>query len=100
MDAKQFCPDAKGKDASACLKKHEPELSLDCRVSLAKAREMVRQAKDACEPDIENFCEKVEPGEGRIVRCLKEHESKLSQDCVAKIHETKQMILPEAAPAK
>ena len=35
----------------------------------------------ACAADITQFCSGVEPGQGRIVRCLRDNEDKLSQSC-------------------
>lgn len=41
----------------------------------------------ACAEDIEKYCKDVKPCEGRLIDCLKEHESKLSDECKAKIGE-------------
>jgi hypothetical protein len=46
--------------------------------------------KMLCEEDVSRFCGDIRPGEGRIVKCLKEHESVLSSDC--------KMELAELAP--
>jgi hypothetical protein len=35
----------------------------------------------ACRADKEKFCGDVEPGEGRIIQCMKAHESELSGGC-------------------
>jgi hypothetical protein len=35
----------------------------------------------ACQADIEKLCAEVEKGQGRIMRCLKEHSGDLSADC-------------------
>ena len=35
----------------------------------------------ACKSDIDKFCKDVEPGGGRLVSCLKQHESELSPVC-------------------
>ncbi len=35
----------------------------------------------ACTVDLEQFCKGVEPGAGRIHRCLEEHEAQLSDAC-------------------
>ncbi len=37
----------------------------------------------ACHDDIENFCKSVKPGEGRLGKCLKKNEKKLSKACHA-----------------
>jgi hypothetical protein len=36
-----------------------------------------------CAKDREQFCAKVEQGEGRVMKCLKENEDKLSAECKA-----------------
>jgi hypothetical protein len=42
---------------------------------------MVDSLTAACEGDVKQFCTGVEPGQGRIVRCLRVNEAKLSQKC-------------------
>jgi hypothetical protein len=42
----------------------------------------------ACEADADTHCRDVQPGEGRIVSCLKANESKVSKACVAALKET------------
>jgi len=37
--------------------------------------------RDACADDVKQFCANVEPGQGRIVRCIRDNEDKLSQQC-------------------
>jgi hypothetical protein len=35
----------------------------------------------ACETDIENFCNQVTPGDGRLLHCMAAHEDKISGQC-------------------
>ena len=44
----------------------------------------VSNAWGSCKDDVEKFCTGVERGGGRIMKCLKEHESELSEPCKAK----------------
>jgi hypothetical protein len=40
-----------------------------------------REALKACEADIKTYCAGVERGEGRIGKCLKQNQEKLSEPC-------------------
>jgi len=35
----------------------------------------------ACKPDIARFCGQVQPGQGRVKACMKEHLPELSEPC-------------------
>lgn len=39
------------------------------------------QLADACRPDVEQYCAAVEPGEGRVHKCLREHFDEISNAC-------------------
>ena len=43
------------------------------------------EALAACKPDIERLCPGVQPGEGRIKECMKQHRKDLSPDCKKEI---------------
>jgi hypothetical protein len=49
-------------------------------------------ADRACRADVELHCKGVEPGEGRIKDCLKEHHAELSEGCKAKGEAVKEAI--------
>jgi hypothetical protein len=39
------------------------------------------EVQQACTEDIEKFCKDVQPGGGRILKCLREHVKDLSSAC-------------------
>ena len=47
----------------------------------AGGRENLRRLRKACEADVKQFCSNVRLGGGRILRCLKEHETEVSASC-------------------
>lgn len=92
-DFEKLCKDVKpgGGRLLACLKQHEAELSATCKQAQGKAhgRMAQRRPSPACKGDIEKFCKDVQPGGGRIVKCLNEHKSELSGECQAQHKRTK-----------
>ena len=84
-DAEKFCkgvPPGHG-NIARCMKQHEAELSPACKERIEEGKEKAKEFIDACKPDAEKFCKGVAPGQGRILRCLKEHEAQLSPVCKA-----------------
>jgi Cysteine rich repeat len=78
-----------------CLMAYEDNLSLSCELGIAEAAMTLEQGLmaidysiKACEADADKFCLEVEPGEGRIVSCLKQNEAKLANQCVTALKET------------
>ena len=88
-DVQKLCKGVQpgGGRIAACLKQHESEISPGCRERIAEAREEVKEIAEACKADAEALCKGVQPGQGRIMRCLGEHNDKLSSACRAKISE-------------
>ena len=46
-------------------------------------------AQGPCTDDVAKYCKDVQPGGGRLARCLKENEKQLSPACKASIEETR-----------
>ena len=49
--------------------------------AMAQMRPGARAVLQACKPDIARFCSQVQPGQGRIKACMKEHIQELSDPC-------------------
>jgi hypothetical protein len=45
-----------------------------------------------CADELEKFCKDVRPGEGRILKCLQDHDSELSPVCRDKVKEVMQRV--------
>lgn len=48
---------------------------------VAKAEKFIGKIKAGCEADIQSFCSKVTPGEGRLLLCMMAHEDNISDKC-------------------
>ena len=86
-DAKKFCKEVKpgGGRIIKCLQGHQSELSDACKQQLESGKKRAAAARDACKSDVEKWCKSVSPGEGRILNCLKEHQTELSAECKAQV---------------
>ncbi len=82
-DIAKFCKDLQpgGGRIAKCLKDHEKELSATCKEEVAEVQKRWNESAQACHDDVLKFCKDVQPGGGRIAKCLKEHQSELSPEC-------------------
>ena len=81
-EAEKFCGAGSGGTEPGCLKKHEGELSADCRAAIAARKEGMKK-ENPCFADAEKFCKDVKPGRGAMATCLNAHEKELSGACAA-----------------
>ena len=58
-------------------------------VTLWFGTDVYAQGGRPCSEDVAKFCKDVQPGGGRIAKCLKEHEKELSAPCKQHIAEMK-----------
>ncbi len=53
-----------------------------------------------CADDVKKFCKDVKPGGGRIIRCLEEHQSELSDGCKKHAETQKAQMQSHGGPCK
>ena len=82
-DIKKYCAGVQpgGGAIDACLGQHAQSLSATCTQYRQDARTKLVEFAAACRSDIRTQCAGVNPGDGRIYVCLKQHESDLSNSC-------------------
>jgi hypothetical protein len=51
----------------------------------------------ACKEDVDKLCKDVKPGEGRMLECLKTHQSEVSPKCSSHLKQVQQEIKQVAA---
>ncbi len=86
-EIEKYCKETKpgGGRILNCLKEHENDLSASCREKMSELHSFIKGCEQACSGDIGQFCKEVQPGEGRIIKCLREREKDLSASCRAKL---------------
>lgn len=86
-DIEKYCKDVKpgGGGILKCLKAHEKELSASCCAKIGELEGIITECEQACSGDIARFCKEVQPGGGRILKCLQGHDKELSPSCSAKL---------------
>jgi len=82
-DADRLCKGVEpgGGRVLACLRKHDKELSPECRKKRETFREEAEEIKKSCADDADRFCIGVTPGRGGVLRCLINRYSELSPPC-------------------
>jgi hypothetical protein len=66
-----------------CLESQQDKVSAPCKAEIDAMKARIEAEKEACKPDAEKFCAGVSAGGGRVMQCLKQHESELSEACKA-----------------
>jgi hypothetical protein len=96
-DAKQYCPglDPNSQKAFMCMMAYEDKLSQSCKLGILEAAMSIKMgvaaidySVRACEADADNYCLDVQPGNGRIVSCLKKNQAKVSKACITALKDT------------
>ena len=86
-DLRQFCPNVKPGSGRVvdCLQSNEPRLSVACRARLdanaQKAKAYILEFGRSCRMDVDRYCPGVDPGGGRVLGCLRQHQLELTPTC-------------------
>ena len=82
-EIEKFCKDVLpgGGRIAECLEQHQDELSESCKIKCESIKNRIKQCEQACANDIENFCKDIQPGNGRILNCLRENKDEISTVC-------------------
>jgi hypothetical protein len=86
-DIRQFCPDVKPGSSRVveCLQKNKARVSSACSERLdashQKANALIEEFGRSCRRDVDRFCPGVDPGGGRVLGCLRQHQPELSPPC-------------------
>jgi hypothetical protein len=91
-----------------CLEQHWDELSPGCRKHVDSTTRDGVKIGDACEDDVDRFCDDVDPGGGQRVACLLKNRDSLSSRCRKTLDDVaakddaapKDDVVPEPAPAR
>jgi hypothetical protein len=90
-DSKKYCSTVTPGEGRLlfCMQAHEDKISEGCASALDKATlqaesiaDHLREAVNVCRGDIDKFCEKIQPGQGRIAACLAANRTSVSKNCV------------------
>lgn len=84
-EVQRYCPDSlAGEDRRRCAIQRLKRLDAPCQQIIRQRLVRWREAegyKLARVEDVKRFCLTVQPGDGRILQCLQEHEQDLSEGC-------------------
>lgn len=72
-----------------CLRDHRKDLAPECKKDLEEVREDMKEVKDACKADVDKLCKGVEPGEGRILACLRKNQKSVSAECKKELEDAR-----------
>lgn len=90
QDAKKYCSTVTPGNGRilTCMQAHEDKISKECRYSINRASYLISKlaltvgyVANQCIADAQKLCGDVEPGEGRIISCLAQNQSKLDTGC-------------------
>ena len=83
-DADIFCRHVKPGQGriGRCLLRNKERVAVPCKAVLETAVYFIqKQFANVCHRDLRHHCSRIQPGNGRIMRCLQDHYDALSASC-------------------
>jgi hypothetical protein len=86
-EIKKFCAEVKpgGGAIEECLKQHDAELSPACKTHQDAVRKKLDEFTAACGDDVTKHCADVTAGQARVIACLRDKETQVSEGCMTLI---------------
>jgi phage host-nuclease inhibitor protein Gam len=66
---------------ATCLMDKQAELSPECAQQIEQMRARARAFAQACKGDIDKYCKGMRAGSGKLAKCLKDNQAKLTPAC-------------------
>lgn len=91
-DIAKYCGDVQPGEVriARCISENKDNLSVECREAITQVRQDAEAIFVSCHEDQNKFCADVEPGQGRIMRCMREHREQLSDQCRSEVERVRQ----------
>ena len=81
-ELEKICPNLTfGHGLGKCIISNKSKFTKECQEKVEKGKTQVKAAFKKCQDDVQEFCSEIEFGEGRIVKCLRQNEEKISSTC-------------------
>ncbi|KHD90027.1 MAG: hypothetical protein OM95_00440 [Bdellovibrio sp. ArHS] len=80
-----------GGKVAQCMKDNQDKLSPECKAHMEKAKETMKEVREACHDEMQKFCGDMKPGKGRMMKCMKENKEKFSAACQEEMASAKEM---------
>ena len=100
-DVRQFCSNVQlgGNRLIDCMQRNRARLSPACSARIdanrEKAKALIVEFGRSCRMDVDRYCPGVDPGGGRVIGCLHQHQLDLSKPCqaeMAKINDARDQV--------
>ncbi len=93
-DMKANCSDVQpgGGRLLNCLQQNLNKVSAKCKDHWITNADAIVDVRLKCANDVEQFCSKTLPGQGRLLRCLQLNHEKISPDCLAELPGKKKAV--------